>query len=143
MNDIMDIDNLLDAELDDLEDMPSFAPFPRGVHRCTVSMALKEVNDKPTVEVALKAIETVELDDQADVPTAAGDETNVLCMLDNEFGRGSFKAIAAAFADFAGTRNNRGIIDAVTDVECLVVTKIRHNKKSGVDYTDIKEIRVV
>ena len=146
MNDVidsMDIDDILDMELDDLEDMPSFSPYPVGVHLCKVSMEIKEVNDKPCVEVSLKAIETKELANSSDEPLKEGDETNVLCMLDNEFGRGSLKAIAAAFKEYVGSGNTRAIIEGVTDVECLVATKIRVNKKTDTAYTDIKEIRVV
>jgi hypothetical protein len=142
-NTAMNVDDILDMELDDLEDMPEFKPFPAGVHKCSISMAIKEVNDKPCVEVALKAIETLELANPSDEPTKPGDETNVLCFLDNEMGRGNLKAIAAQLAEYAGSRNNRVIIDAVTDVECLVATAIRHNKKTDTDYTDIKEIKVV
>lgn len=143
MNDAMNVDDILDMELDDLEDMPEFKPFAEGVHLVKISMEIKEVNDKPAVEITLKAVETKELANPSDTPLAAGDETNVLCFLDNEFGRANLKFFCNSFAEYVGSRNNREIIAGVQDVECLVVTKVRLNKKTGNEYTDVKELQVV
>lgn len=137
------VDDILDMELDDLEDMPEFKPFPVGVHKCIVSMEIKEVNDKQAVEVELKAIESMELANPADEPLKADDSTNILCFLDNEFGRANLKEIAAYFKEYAGSGTTRAIIDAVSNVECLVVTGQRYSKKTESTYTTIKELQVI
>ena len=140
-----EIDNLLDSTLDDLEDLPSFANYPPGVHKVLASLGMKEINDKKAVELSLKGIETIELVDAAGTEAIkAGDESSMLFMLDNEFGRGKLKAVLAALADTIGSRNNREIIEGTKDVECLIVTSLRKDKNDpDKSYMNIKELQVV
>lgn len=140
-----EIDNLLDSTLDDLEDLPSFANYPPGVHKVLASLGMKEINGKKAVELSLKGIETIELVDAAGTEAIkAGDESSMLFMLDNEFGRGKLKAVLAALADTIGSRNNREIIEGTKDVECLIVTSLRKDKNDpDKSYMNIKELQVV
>jgi hypothetical protein len=81
-------DSILDANLDDLADLPEFANFPAGVHRCTVSMQQKTINNKPAIEVTLTGIETVELSKpEEDKPINAGQTSSAAYFMDNEFGK--------------------------------------------------------
>ena len=140
-----EIDSLLDSTLDDLEDLPSFANYPPGVHKVLASLGMKEINGKKAVELSLKGIETIELVDAAGTEAIkAGDESSMLFMLDNEFGRGKLKAVLAALADTIGSRNNREIIEGTKDVECLIVTSLRKDKNDpDKSYMNIKELQVV
>ncbi len=141
-----DIDNLLDATLDDLEDLPEFKPFPAGAHRILATLSLKKINDKQAVELDMKAIETAELVNDSDEPVKEGDSTSVAFMLDNEFGRGNLKKVTTPLAAGLGMEGAtlRDIIEAVTDAECVVVTAIRKDKNDpDKQYTNIKAIEVV
>ena len=140
-----EIDDLLDATLDDLEDLPEFKAYPAGAHRCLCSLELKEINDNQAVELSMKAIETVELGNSSDAPLGEGDVGNVLFMLNNEFGRGSLKKVLASFAENAGSVNNREIIEATKEVECVVICAKPRKGKNDPDkfYTSVKDVAVV
>lgn len=139
-----DIDSLLDATLDDLEDLPEFKPFPIGAHKVLVSLDLKKVNDKEGVELDMKAIETLELADTSDTPLKAGDSTSILFFLDNEFGRGNLKKVATPLGEALGVSKLREVIEAAKDVECVVVTSLRPDKRDPEKfYTNVKDLVVV
>lgn len=144
-------DDLLDATLDDLEDLPEFAVFPAGAHRCLATLSIKEVNDKQAVELELKLIEHLEFAEPAsDQEMPAGTIASTLFMLDNEFGRGNLKKIAKPLGESLGTGVLRDIIEQTTEMEVAVITSIRRpNKKAianGTDpdarYLNIKELQV-
>lgn len=139
------IDDLLDATLDDLDDMPSFEPYPAGSHVALATLELKEVADKQQIELTLKAVETLELAHPSkDEPLKAGDETSCLFDPSNEFAQGKMKKVLAALAETCGTRKTREIIEQTTDIEVAITTKIRKNKKDPdhEGYTEIVEITV-
>lgn len=139
-----DVDDILDMEIDDLEDLPEFKPFPPGAHRFYLSLERKEVNDHDSIEAKLVAIETLELDNSADEPLKEGDETSILFMLDNEFGRGKFKLLAATLAEFAGTKKLREIVEITKNLECIGATSVRKDKNDKDRlYTNIKELKVM
>jgi hypothetical protein len=145
MNDTtVDMDQLLDLELGDLEDLPTFAPFSKGAHRVILKMTTKEVNNNPCIEVALKLIETEELQEGQDV-MESGHETNVLYQLNNPFGQGNFKELAGNFTEMVGSGKLGAIIDACSNgVECLVVTDQRSDKNDKTKvYTSIENCHVV
>lgn len=145
MSESMNVNDLLDATLDDLDDLPSFEPFPAGAHRVKATMDFKEVPGHGTcVELAFEMIEVVELaDPQANAPIP-GSTCSTLFMLDNEFGVGNFKRCATPFGLALGLKNNREIIEQTTDIECVVVTSLKQDKKDAERfYLNVKEIGVV
>lgn len=124
------IDNLLDTNLDDLVDLPDFAIYPSGSHRVTVQFSSKEVNGHPSVEMKMKAVETIELADAAaDHPLKPGTEGSCLFMLDNEFGQGSLKKILATFAANLGTSSLRDTMEQANGMEVVAVVKCKADKK--------------
>lgn len=142
-------DALLDANLDDLADLPEFANFPAGVHRCTLSMEKKTINDKFAIEVKLTGIETVELSfPDTDKPITVGQVSNATFFLDNEYGQGAFKKLVAPLAAALGVSSLRDIIDACAGTEVEAVTAYRLGKaKPGETerpvYFEIKKLTVV
>jgi len=142
-----DMDSLLDATLDDLEDLPSFEPFWAGAHRVFATMEAKDIpGHSLTIELTLKLIETVELADAIEEgeENKEGDTANTLYFLDNEIGQGKFKTMAANFAEFAGSKKLGDIVDAVKDVECVALTARTQDKKDKTRfYMDVKEIQLV
>lgn len=137
------LDSILDQQLDDLEDLPEFKPFPTGTHRFTISFESKEVNKHPSVELKIVGIETVELANPEDTPLTAGDSTNVLFMLDNEFGVGKLKAVLKPLSEHFGTKGVRDTMEAAKGCECLGVTKVRTNKDKTQAYTDVVNLQVL
>ena len=136
-------DAILDASLDDLADLPEFASFPAGVHRCTVSLTKKEINSKPAIEVKLVAIETVELSKpEEDKPVNAGQVSSAAYFLDNEFGQGAFKKLVAPLAESLGVSSLRELLEQAEGTEVEAVTAFRKNKKTGEEYFDIKKLIV-
>ena len=139
-----DLDNLLDMTLDDLEDLPEFKNFPAGAHRCQATMESKEVNGKPCVEISFTYVSCEELADPQEAEPAAGDKCSSLFFLDNEFGQGALKKVAAPFAEAMGLSNLGEIVTNVTDTDVLLVSSIQIDKKDSTkQYLRIQEIAVV
>lgn len=140
-----DVDALLDSTLDDIKDLPEFKPFPPGAHRALASLELKEVNDKPCVEMKLKGKETIQLSNPTEhTVIKEGDEASVLFMLDNEFGRGNMKKTLKPLQEALGAATTRDLIEQCQDVEVLIVTSFAKNKNDpDSPYMNIKELQVV
>jgi len=137
------LDNLLDATLDDLEDLPEFTPFKPGAHRVTASFEEKEINDKQSVELSFVLIETMELANSQDEKDAPGHISSIAFMLGNEYGRGNLKKCAQPFGEALGFTTIRQIVEGVKDVECLILTTTRKDKNDPDRlYLNVKEIQV-
>lgn len=142
-----ELDNLLDSTLDDLEDLPSFKPFPIGAHKVLASFGTKDINGKPAVTLDFTLIETLELSDAsvdaADFPKA-GDTSNTMFMLDNEYGRGNLKKAAMPFGAALELSTIRDIVEGVKEIECIILTGLRKDKNDPDKfYLDVKEIQIV
>lgn len=142
-----DIDALLDSTLDDLEDLPEFKPFTPGAHKVLATMELKEINGRDAVELSFTLIETLEYanpSDETENPTKEGDTANTMFLLDNEYGLGNLKKCAIPFGEAMGLSKIRDIVEQVTDVECVVATSTRQDKKDPDRlYLQVKELQVV
>lgn len=142
------LDALLDGTLDDLADMPEFKPFPIGVHHIIASLVDKASDKKnwvgghPCFELKMKLVETLEAADPEKVGKA-GDETNVLFMMDNDMGQGQFKNLMKAVATKFGSAPLRQLIEQVKNIDMAVTTTIRQNKEKTQSYTQIVEVTVV
>ena len=134
------LNSLLDANLDDLADLPEFGTYPPGSHKVTIKFESKEVNNHACVELQMVAIETEELVNPADAPLKAGQQGSVLYMLDNEFGQGALKKLMVPLASATGQSSLRAIMDAANGMEVSVVTKVRQNKDKTQSYTDVSKI---
>lgn len=139
MSDILN--NLLDANLDDLADLPEFGTYPAGAHKVTIKFEEKVVNEHPSIELQMVAIETLELANPgADQPLTPGAQGSVLYMMDNEFGQGNFKKVAKVLAAELGVSSLREVISGANGMEVTVVTKVRQNKDKTQSYTDVSKI---
>lgn len=134
------IDALLDASIDDLDDLPEFAVYPAGVHKVIVKFSTKSINDAPAVELSMSAVETVELVNSDDTPLVAGAESSVLFMLNNEFGQGKLKAIMKPLSAIYGTTSIKDTMEAASGGEFIITTKVRQNKDKSQSYTDVTKI---
>ena len=139
----VDMDSLLDGSLDDLDDLPTFKPFPNGAHLCTIGFERKIVNKHPCFEVKLTYIEAQELANKEEAPPEKGDEATVLYMMDNEVGQGKFKELMKVFAAHHGAMKLGELVAASQNNQVLAVTEQRDDKEKTKKYMDITNIRVV
>ena len=149
MNDMNNAyDSLLDANIDDLADLPEFANFPAGSHRATLSITQKPINGKPMMEVKLTGIETVELaKPEEDKPISSGQVSSALYDLSNEFAQGAFKKLIAPVAASLGVSSIRELIEQAEGTEVEAVTSYRKGKKKEGEteapmYFEIKKLIV-
>lgn len=124
------IDDLFNASIDDLADLPSFETPPAGSYLLTASMEVKEVNQKQCVEASFTVNETVELADPAtSTPVANGTKFSTLFQMDNEFGVGNLKKFLKPFAEHYGTSNIGKLVrDEIKNVSISGLIKTRKDK---------------
>lgn len=138
------LDQLLDATLDDLDDLPEFKAFPAGAHKCLATFGTKEINGKPAATLDFKYVEAIELADPQSVEPKAGDSCNAMFLLDNEYGQGNFKKAAKPFTELVGSTSLRAIVEGVKDVEVILISSLRADKNDAdKQYLVIKEIEVI
>lgn len=140
MSDILN--SLLDANLDDLADLPEFQVFPAGAHKVVISFESKEVNKHPCIEAKFKLLETLETSDPTAAPMAVGTEGSCLYMMDNEFGMGNFKKTIKPFAAHLGVSSIRDAIEGANGMEVVIVTKVRQNKEKTQSYCEIVKVLI-
>jgi hypothetical protein len=143
------LDNILDATLDDLADMPSISLFPNGAHKVTLSNKIDPV--KASVMFTMTYIEPLELADPTSSTPAAGDKNSVFFNLKkkdgsaNEYAQGALKNIVKVLqAQFGGSTTTE-VLEAAKNAEVAVVTKIRVGKGEyeGRDNIDIVKVEVL
>ena len=143
------IDNILDAQLDDLADMPSISLFPNGAHK--VRLESKIDHKKASVQLVMHYIEPLEMADPTSNAPAAGDKNSVFFFLKkkdgtgNEYAQGALKEIVKVLqAQFGGATTSE-VLEAAKDAEVAVVTKIRIGKGDyeGKDNVDIVKMEII
>lgn len=138
-----DIDSLLDISLDDLADLPEFGIYPSGAHRVTIDFESKTVANHPSIEMKMKYVEAIELVDAEATPPAAGAESSVLFMLDNEFGQGALKEVMKPLGEATGCSSVREIMAAAKGMEVVVTTVAKPDKKDpSVMRQNVKKLQV-
>jgi hypothetical protein len=127
-------DNLLDATLDDLADLPAQGAFPAGVHKA--SMILSAPTPKPgkrqLIVAKFKHQAVVEMKDPAAVPPAPGDESTLIINMykkdgsRNEYGEGQLKMLIKPLADGGLSGSTRELIEATKPgVDVTIVCSTR------------------
>ena len=140
------LDSLLESTLDDLADLPTFAPYSAGAHQVKASFTMKEINGKGAVELSFVMVENIELAKPDDKVPAQGDTASTMFFLESETGQGFFKEAAKPFQEAFGYKTLRDVIEGVQDIECVIVTGIRKDKRDPdniKEYLQLKTIAVV
>lgn len=138
------LDDLFDADLDDLADLASFETPPKGAYVCTVTTIGKQINDKPAVEATFTVVETVELEDSSLTPVAVGTKFSTMYSIGNETGIGSLKKFLAPFAAHFGTGKLGELVrDHVKEITVSLTLKHRKAKDDAEKiYADVRNITV-
>lgn len=145
MNDIQnqgDMADLLDADLDDLKDLPEFGVIPVGTYDLEIKWEAKKINDSPAQELKLKVVEVVELSDPTETPPAVGSESSILFFMDSEFGQGAFKKVVAAFSPVYGSTHIRTLVDSMQGSVVRMVIGQTTSKNNGKVYNSVKKVLV-
>lgn len=143
------LDNILDATLDDLADMPSISLFPNGAHK--VKLESKIDAKKASVQLTMTYIEPLELADPTSATPATGDKNSVFFNLKkkdgtaNEYAQGALKTIVKVLQGSFGGATTTEVLENSKDAEIAVVTKIRVGKGEyeGKDNIDIVKVEVI
>lgn len=124
------VDDLLNANLDDLADLPAFETPPPGAYVLGVTFDVKEVNGKNAIEASYSVKETVELEDKSGETKAVHADTKFsqLFMLDNKFGVGNLKLALAPYAQHFGVNNIGALIRENLKEEVLISATIKNRK---------------
>lgn len=143
-----DIDNILDATLDDLADAPSIQLWPNGAHKATIEFKV----DKPksSVQLHMTYVEPLELADPTSTPPSAGDKNVVFFSLKkkdgtaNEYAQGALKGILTPLSATFGGASMTEVMENAKGAEVAVVTKIRLSKDPKYqDSLDVQKVETI
>jgi hypothetical protein len=140
-------EQLLDATLDDIADLPEFKLFPAGAYQATLKIEEKQVNEHSIAECAFTLTEVMELSEPTDEAPALGSVATVGFMLNNEYGLGNFKKVLSSLKDglnLSDTASLGAIIEAAQGAEVVVVLGQRKDKKDATRvYQQLVQVSVV
>lgn len=122
------VEDLLDANLDDLKDLPGFIVPPLGHYKLSVSLEKKVVNDKQCIEAGCTVLETLELASPNDKPVENGTKFSQLFMMDNEWGQGGFKGFVLPIATALGIGKVGEAVAKIQGVQIAATIKHRYHK---------------
>jgi hypothetical protein len=143
------LDNILDATLDDLADMPSISLFPNGAHKVTLETKIDPV--KVSVMLTLTYVEPLELADPTQTAPEKGDKNSIFFNLKkkdgtpNTYAQGALKEIVKVLQPTFGGSTTTEILTNSNGAEVAVVTKIRLGKGEyeGKDNIDIVKVQII
>jgi hypothetical protein len=127
-------DNLLDATLDDLADLPETKAFPVGAHAVTMFLNAPQPKPGKKQQVHAKFVYRApkELANPTDAAPNPGDESMIFLSLykkdgeKNEFGEGQLKRLLQPLKDGGLSGSNRELIDATKPgVDVVIVNTLR------------------
>lgn len=148
------LEDLFEADLEDIADLAGFETPPAGAYILTVSTETKEINDKPSVVANFKVEETVELkvDEEGKKgyrpPVKDGTLFSTAFILGNSVAEGRLKQFLAPFSEHFGIKGKGsiGILvrDTIKDVRIAAIVTNRADKDDpDVIYAGIKNIQVM
>lgn len=139
---LMNVSDLLDANLDDIADLPEFCTFPNGLYSLEIQWEEKEINNKPKVELKLNLLTVEELEDPTAEAPAAKSQSSILFSLDNEFGVGALKAVLKPLAAHFGTASPRSTMEASNGCTIVAALQAKKAKKGDGVFQHIKSLQV-
>lgn len=137
--------SLLDKSIDDIEDLPGFEVPPEGTYTLKMTCAIKEVNNKASIETSFEVIEALELNNlEEQDKVKAGTKFSVLSFIENEIAMAKFKEMVAPISASTGEKNvGKLVSEVIKDVVISATVKHRKNKEDAdKPYADVKNIVV-
>lgn len=147
------LEDLFDADIEDIADLPAFETPPPGAYLLGVVMTTKEINDKPAVVADITVVETVELKNTDEdhkhyrAPVKDGTKFSIAFILGNAVTEGRLKQFVAPFAEHFGIKGkgSMGILvrDTIQNVTIAATITNRADKNDpDILYAGIKNIQV-
>jgi len=147
------LDDLFEADLEDIADLAGFETPPAGAYILSVTMETKEINDKPAVVANFTVLETVELKEKDEgskkyrPPVKDGTLFSTAFILGNSVAEGRMKQFLAPFSEHFGIKGKGsiGILvrDTIKDVRIAATVTNRADKDDpDVIYAGIKNVQV-
>lgn len=139
-------DNILDATLDDLADMPSIELFPNGAHKVSLEFVVDPV--KVSVRMDMTYIECIELADHTSKPPVPGDKNSVFFNLKkkdgepNTYAQGSLKVITSSLQPTFGGSSLKEVLENSKGAEVVALTKIQVGKGDYRDTISVVKVEV-
>ncbi len=151
--DLTNMDALLNAVMDDLEDLPPMGTPPSGHYNFTVSMEVTTIGDQNKQVIAAKyvidAINELKNEDEASEVAVGMQFTEFFHTTKkdgsaNTFGIGKLKQRLSPFASLASENTVGGIINAVNQIAAAGTIVRKASKRDPDQYNlDIKDIIVL
>lgn len=146
------LEDLFDADLEDIADLAGFETPPAGAYILKVSTETKDINDKPSVVANFEVVETVELKAEEGKkgyrpPVAPGTMFSTAFILGNPVAEGRLKQFLAPFGEHFGIKGKGsvGILirDTIKEVRIAATVTNRVSKDDeDVIYAGIKNIQI-
>jgi len=147
------LDALLDASMDDLEDLPPSGVPPTGHYNLNVTFSIEEIGDEKKEVIMAKYIvdainELKDPDEASEVqPKQEFAEFFHLTKKDgsvNKFGIGKLKQRLTPYVERVGTKSIRELINGVKEFAIAASVKRTVNKKNEDQYNmDLKDVVVL
>lgn len=150
--DMVPIESLMDASIDDLKDLPGFEVPPKGHYKLLVSLEQKTVNAHPSIEAKLTVLETMELVNKDGAAVENGTKFGQLFMMDNEWGQGGFKGFAVPISQGLGLVKPKisEVVAAIQNITIAATITHRYHKEDKDKpvgerrtYADLKNVTVM
>lgn len=131
--------SLLDASLDDMNDMPEWKNFPPGAYTVKPSIKMESKKNTKTgitethITVGAKLIAVKELADPNDTAPEVGAETQVRYTWENEYGQGGLKNLLKPVAAATSMTKVPELLDAINTADSLVLVMGLRKGKAGTD----------
>lgn len=147
------LEDLFDADLEDIADLAAFEAPPVGAYILKVSMDTKEINDKPAVVADFEVVETVELkvtDEEHKnyrPPVKDGTKFSQAFILGNAVAEGRLKQFLAPFGEHFNIKGKGsvGILvrDTIKEVQIACNVTNRASKDDPeIIYASVKNIQI-
>jgi hypothetical protein len=127
--------DLLDATLDDMNDLPSWSNFPAGVYKVKPGIKQEKKKNAKTgavethITVTAKLLEVRELASAESTPPDVGSETQVRYTWENEYGQGGLKNLLKPIAAATGLKKVPELLEVLnTADDVLLVMGTRAGK---------------
>ena len=144
----LDLDTM---SLDDIDDLPSFKPFPTGAYLVNLAEGINfkligTHKDSAEIPLVLKEI-LAEIDksdlDDGELPPKAGDKCNVLYMTDNVTGAGFLKEFLKPLAKVTGPMPLRQMGKIIKGMDVAIIGVRTYDKVKDRYNFNVKQISVV
>lgn len=119
------VEDLMDSNIDDLEDLPSFETPPVGFYGLDFTLEKKKINEKPAIGANFVIKEVLELKNKDAKMPELGAKFGMLFMMDNEWGQKAFTSFIRPVAAAKGLTKMRDIITACAEATTINAT-VKH-----------------